>query len=78
MAETREIKVAFNDYRADLTLDVGFDGNIPMDAPIQAINEVVTITISNSLSDGTAIVYYKNVNNVDSSAILYQSANLEQ
>ena len=77
MAETREIKVAFNDYRADLTLDVGFDGNIPMDAPIQAINEVVTITISNSLSDGTAIVYYKNVNNVDSSAILYQSANLE-
>jgi hypothetical protein len=48
-----------------------------MDAPIQAINEVVTITISNSLSDGTAIVYYKNVNNVDSSAILYQSANLE-
>ena len=43
MAEIREIKVAFNDYRADLTLDVGFEGNIPMDAPLLALPEVVNI-----------------------------------
>ena len=47
MAQIREIKVAFTDYRADLTLDVGFEGDIPMDAPIMALPEVVNITISN-------------------------------
>jgi hypothetical protein len=77
MAEIREIKVAFTDYRADLTLDVGFEGNIPVDAPLLALPEVVNINITNSLSDGSAIAYYKNADNVDVSTILYANTNLE-
>jgi Mg2+/Co2+ transporter CorB len=71
MAEIREIKVAFNDYRADLTIDVGFVGNIPMDVPLLALPEVVNITITNSLSDGTAIAYYRNADNNDATQVLY-------
>ena len=77
MAEIREIKVAFNDYRADLTLDVGFEGNIPMDAPLLALPEVVSINITNSLSDGTAIAYYRNADNADVSTILYANTTLQ-
>ena len=73
MAEIREIKVAFNDYRADLTLDVGFVGNIPMDVPLLALPEVVNITINNSLSDGTAIAYYRNADNNDATQVLYSN-----
>jgi hypothetical protein len=76
MAEIREIKVAFNDYRADLTLDVGFEGNIPMDVPLLALPEVVNITISNSLSDGTAIAYYRNADNNDATQVLYANTTL--
>jgi len=77
MAQIREIKVSFTDYRADLTLDVGFEGNIPMDAPILALPEVVNITINNSLSDGTAKAYYRNSDGVDTSIILYTNTVLE-
>jgi hypothetical protein len=76
MAEIREIKIAFTDYRADLTLDVGFEGNIPVDAPLLALPEVVNINITNSLSDGSAIAYYKNADNVDVSTILYANTTL--
>jgi hypothetical protein len=77
MAEIREIKVAFTDYRADLTLDVGFEGNIPMDAPLLALPEVVNINITNSLSDGTAIAYYRDADNADVSTILYANTTLQ-
>lgn len=77
MAEIKEIKVAFTDYRADITLDVGFEGNIPMDAPLLALPEVVNITINNSLSDGTAIAYYRNSDNVDTNKIIYGNTTLE-
>ena len=77
MAEIREIKVAFTDYRADLTLDVGFEGNIPMDAPLLALPEVVNINIINSLSDGSAIAYYRDVDNADVSTILYANTTLQ-
>ena len=77
MAEIREIKVAFTDYRADLTLDVGFEGNIPVDAPLLSLPEVVNISITNSLSDGTAIAYYRNADNVDVSTILYANTTLQ-
>ena len=77
MAEIREIKVAFNDYRADLTLDVGFEGNIPMDAPLLALPEVVNINIINSLSDGSAIAYYRDADNADVSTILYANTTLQ-
>ena len=77
MAEIREIKVAFTDYRADLTLDVGFEGNIPMDAPLLALPEVVNINIINSLSDGSAIAYYRDADNADVSTILYANTTLQ-
>ena len=59
----REIKIPFNDYRADIVLDVPFEGNIPVNTP--APPQAIPITIINSIATPSIRVYYKNVASID-------------
>lgn len=63
MAQEREIKIAFTDYRADIVLDVPFEGNIPVE--VAALPEAVTITVNNSVNEPSVRVYYKNLDSLD-------------
>jgi hypothetical protein len=59
----REIKIPFNDYRADIILDVAFEGNIPVETPVapQGIN----ITVTNSVNEPSIRVFYKSLDGLD-------------
>jgi hypothetical protein len=59
----REIKIPFNDYRADIVLDVPFEGNIPVNTP--APPQAIPITIINSIATPSIRVYYKNAASID-------------
>jgi len=59
----REIKIPFNDYRADIVLDVPFEGNIPVVEP--ALPQAIPITIINSIATPSIRVYYKNASSID-------------
>ena len=59
----REIKIPFTDYRADIILDVPFEGNIPDITP--APPQVFPITIINSIATPSIRVYYKNGASLD-------------
>lgn len=60
----REIKIQFTDYRADIILDVPFEGNIPLDN-IPTPTQGVSIIINNSTSDPSIRVNYKNLSSLD-------------
>lgn len=59
----REIKIPFNDYRADIILDVPFEGNIPVSEP--ALPQAINITVTNSVNEPSIRVYYKSVDGLD-------------
>jgi hypothetical protein len=59
----REIKIPFNDYRAEIILDVAFEGNIPVDAP--AAPQGINITVANSVNEPSVRVYYKSLEGLD-------------
>ena len=59
----REIKIPFNDYRADIILDVPFEGNIPVSEPVSP--PAISITIINSIDRPSVRVYYKNAASLD-------------
>ena len=59
----REIKIPFNDYRADIVLDVPFEGNIPVSEPIAP--QPIPIIIINSIDRPSIRVSYKNASSLD-------------
>ena len=59
----REIKIPFKDYRADIILDVPFEGNISVSTP--APPQAISITIINSIDRPSVRVYYKNAASLD-------------
>ena len=59
----REIKIPFNDYRADIILDVPFEGNIPVETP--AAPQGINITVANSVNEPSIRVYYKSLEGLD-------------
>lgn len=59
----REIKIPFNDYRADIILDVPFEGNIPVETP--AAPQGINITVVNSVNEPSIRVYYKSLEGLD-------------
>jgi hypothetical protein len=61
----RDIKIKFTDYRADIVLDVPFEGNIPEAVLVPVPAEVLEITINNSLGEASVNVYYRNGASVD-------------
>ena len=59
----REIKIPFTDYRADIILDVPFEGNISVSTP--APPQAISITIINSIDRPSVRVYYKDITSLD-------------
>ena len=60
----RDIQIQFTDYRADIILDVPFEGNIPVEATV-VTPETITITVNNSVDKPSIRVYYKNSDSLD-------------
>lgn len=73
--EQLETKIPFNDYRADIVLDVPFEGRIPIDVP--APPQAISITINNSNSDPSVKVYYKNIASLDVQETIINSKTIE-
>ena len=68
MASERNIIVKWTDYRADVTLNVTFEGNVPMVDPLPP--SPVRVVVKNTLGKESVKVYYRNEAGVDSQIIV--------